>query len=107
MPEFVMDGDAVDLRKLPMRKLNTGALMQPVGMGTFGSDRFGGDEIAEAVRGALRVGYRLVDCASVYGNEEKIGAVLREAIGGGLPRKELFVMSKVWNDMHAPGDVVR
>ena len=107
MPEFVMDGDAVDLRKLPMRKLNTGALMPPVGMGTFGSDRFGGDEIAEAVRGALRVGYRLVDCASVYGNEEKIGAVLREAIGGGLPRKELFVMSKVWNDMHAPGDVVR
>jgi len=76
-------------------------------MGTFGSDRYGPAEVSAAVAGALRVGYRLIDCAAVYGNEAAMGEVLAEAVAGGLRRDELFVMSKVWNDMHAPADVVR
>jgi len=84
------------------RTLAGGASMPVVGMGTFGSDRYGADDVARAVRGAIAAGYRLIDCAAVYGNEPEVGAVLSEAIDGGVPRAELFVMSKVWNDSHAP-----
>jgi alcohol dehydrogenase (NADP+) len=73
-------------------------------MGTFGSDRYGPDEIAAAVAGALRIGYRLFDCASVYGNEAQIGKVFEEAFTAGVvKREEIFVTSKVWNDMHGTG----
>jgi diketogulonate reductase-like aldo/keto reductase len=77
--------------------------MPAIGFGTFGSDHAPPAAVAEAVRGALEVGYRHVDCASVYGNEREIGAVLRDARSGGLQREELWVTSKVWNDRH--GDV--
>lgn len=75
-------------------------------MGTFGSDRYSAAEVAVALRGALASGYRLVDCASVYGNEREVGVVLSEALGAGIDRSDLFVMSKVWNDAHAPADAV-
>ena len=75
--------------------------MPAIGLGTFGSDRFGADEIAEAVGGAYEVGYRHFDCASVYENEAQIGKVLE-----GFPRDQLWVTSKLWNDKHAPDDVV-
>ena len=91
----------VDPSSVPQRQLSTGATMPAIGLGTFGSDRFGADEIAQAVAGAFEVGYRHFDCASVYENEAQIGGVLR-----GLPRDELWVTSKLWNDKHAPGDVV-
>ena len=91
----------VDPSSVPQRQLFTGATMPAIGLGTFGSDRFGADEIAEAVAGAFEVGYRHFDCASVYENEAQIGCVLR-----GLPRDELWVTSKLWNDKHALGDVV-
>ena len=46
---------------------------------------------------ALRAGYRHIDCASVYGNEEEVGEALERALGtGALAREELFVVSKVW-----------
>ena len=104
--KFVMADYAVDIRAVPQRTLYTGAKLPAVGLGTFGSDRFSGGEIAAAVAGALRVGYRFIDCAAVYGNEQLIGGVLSEALSGGLPREELFVMSKVWNDRHRPADVI-
>ena len=44
-------------------------------MGTFGSDRYDGATVSAAVAEALRAGYRLFDCASVYGNEKEIGDV--------------------------------
>lgn len=106
MIKFAMDADAVDISRLPVRTLNTGAKIPAVGIGTFGSDHVSYEDVAEAIRGALKVGYRFIDCASVYGNEDLIGDVLHEAIEGGLPREELFVMSKVWNDMHQPEDVI-
>jgi len=76
-------------------------------MGTFGSDHAAPEQVSAAVAGAIRAGYRLFDCASVYGNESEIGAVFADAIHEGIVfREELFIMSKVWNDMHGQGDVL-
>ena len=91
---------------VPTRRLASGATMPAIGVGTFGSDHYRADEVAAAVAGAIRAGYRLIDCAAVYGNEAQVGAVLEDAITGGVPRDELFVMSKVWNDAHEPAAAV-
>ena len=103
---FHPDLDGVDPRSVPQRTLYTGATMPAIGLGTFGSDHISAAEMAEAVRGALRVGYRHIDCAAVYGNEHLIGPVLQEAIAAGLPREELWITSKLWNDRHAEEDVI-
>jgi diketogulonate reductase-like aldo/keto reductase len=92
----------IDPALVPQRTLRSGRAIPAIGMGTFGSDRYGAADVAGAVRGALAAGYRLFDCAAVYGNEAEVGEVLDEAIQGGVPRDELFVMSKVWNDAHSP-----
>ena len=84
-----------------------GDMFPAIGMGTFGSDRYGAAEVAAAVRTAIGVGYRLIDCASVYGNEAAVGEAIAAALAEfGLRRDELTVMSKVWNDAHAPADAV-
>lgn len=90
----------------PTRTLASGAQIPAIGMGTFGSDRYGPEEVAAAVKGAIAAGYRLIDCASVYGNEAQIGEVLAEAQASGVDRADLFVVSKVWNDAHAPAAAV-
>ena len=67
----------------------------------FRSDRFGSKQVSSAVAGAIRCGYRMFDCAACYGNEEQIGKVFQEAFAEGVvKREELFIMTKVWNDMH-------
>lgn len=92
---------------VPVITLSNGSTIPCIGMGTFGSDRFGPDQVAGAVAGAIRCGYRLIDCASVYGNEAQIGQVLTQAFQEGVvTREELFVASKVWNDQHGKGDVL-
>ena len=91
----------VDPALVPKRKLYTGALMPAIGLGTFGSDRVPADGAAQAVSGALEVGYRHFDCASVYGNEDRIGQVLE-----GFPREQLWITSKLWNDKHSQEDVI-
>ena len=103
---FTVAGDGVDPHKVPKRILYTGAKMPAIGLGTFGSDRFSGESIAEAVKGAISVGYRHIDCASVYRNEHLIGKALREVMDGGIKRDELWITSKVWNDMHGEGEVL-
>ena len=86
---------------------SSGEKIPSIGMGTFGSDRYGPDEVSAAVGDAIRFGYRFFDCASVYGNEDRIGMVFEEAIKKGIVRRdELFITSKVWNDMHGPGKVL-
>lgn len=91
----------IDQNKIPKRRLYTGEEIPAVGLGTFGSDKYNADQISEAVYGAIRYGYRLIDCAAVYQNEDKIGAVLQKVMEEGIvDRKELFVTSKVWNDRH-------
>ncbi|MHB8959535.1 MAG: aldo/keto reductase [Candidatus Limnocylindrales bacterium] len=79
--------------------------MPAIGLGTFGSDHAPADLVAAAVGAALEMGYRHVDCASVYRNEAEIGAVLQTAIRGGVARDDLWVTSKLWNDRHAVADV--
>lgn len=103
---FKIAKDAIDHKLVPRRKLYTGVEMPALGLGTFGSDRFTKEQIADAVLGAISVGYRHIDCASVYLNEAEIGESLEIAIQGGVPREELWVTSKVWNDMHGKGDVL-
>ncbi|WP_230391516.1 MULTISPECIES: aldo/keto reductase [unclassified Oceanispirochaeta] len=98
--DFAMASDGVDPKKVPKRKLFTGAEIPAIGMGTFGSDRFTAEEIANAVVGAIEVGFRHIDCASVYGNEDLIGKALKKAMDGGIKREDLWITSKVWNDRH-------
>lgn len=98
---------SVDPATVPTFTLATGATIPAIGLGTFGSDRFSLEDIAAAAGTALRTGYRLIDCASVYANEHLIGPVLAETMAElGLAREEVFVISKVWNDAHAPADAV-
>jgi alcohol dehydrogenase (NADP+) len=76
-------------------------------MGTFGSDRFTAEQISAAVAGAIKVGYRMFDGAAIYGNEELIGKVYDDAIKSGIvKREELYLTSKIWNNMHGKGDVL-
>ncbi|WP_026493889.1 aldo/keto reductase family protein [Butyrivibrio sp. XPD2006] len=89
------------ITNVPTYTLNTGAVMPAVGLGTFGSDKYTPDQIANAVSGAIKAGYRMLDCASVYQNEEQIGGVLNGLFREGIvKREELFITSKVWNDRH-------
>src|SRR5208282_4354387 len=96
----VSDACRVSRRPMPAGRIPV------VGMGTFGSDHASGDALAEAVLGAAAVGYRHFDCASVYGNEGKIGHSLRQVMASGVPRSELWINSKVWNDRHSPDAVI-
>lgn len=97
----------IDPKLVPKRKLATGEEIPCIGMGTFGSDRFTPAQVSQAVAGAIRCGYRMFDCAAVYGNEDLIGDVFAEAFReGAVRREELFITSKVWNDMHGQGDVL-
>ncbi|MBO7711731.1 MAG: aldo/keto reductase [Lachnospiraceae bacterium] len=91
----------IDPKTVPSFTLNDGDQIPCLGMGTFGSDRVSAQDVAGAVAGGLRAGYRLFDCAACYGNEAEIGREFKKAFDEGVvERKELFIMSKVWNDMH-------
>lgn len=97
----------IDPKKIPQRTLANGDTLPVIGMGTFGSDQYPPERIASAVNGGLLTGYRLIDCASVYGNEAQIGAAIARTFAQGIvSRKEIFVISKLWNDMHGPGSVL-
>lgn len=98
--------DEIDPKSVPQRILRGGDNLPCIGMGTFGSDRFSAKDVAAAVKGAAEVGFRLFDCASVYGNEHLIGEVFQDIMKTGISRSELFITSKVWNDMHGKGDVL-
>jgi len=96
----------VDPNRIPQRRLYTDATMPAIGLGTFGSDHVTHQAVAEAVKIAASLGYRHFDCASVYGNENLIGASFRELFEAGLDRKEIWVTSKLWNDKHGEQDVI-
>ena len=98
--------DGIPPESVPSRTLYTGAKIPVIGLGTFGSDNVPASRIAEAVLGAAAVGYRHFDCAAVYGNEKEIGYALKAIQKGGVPREELWITSKLWNDKHAEEDVI-
>jgi len=92
---------------MPKVALSSGEKIPCIGMGTFGSDRFAPKQVSQAVAGAIRCGYRMFDCAAIYGNEDLIGEVFDDAFKQSIvEREELFITSKVWNDMHGKGDVL-
>ncbi|WJQ11160.1 aldo/keto reductase [Geobacillus stearothermophilus] len=72
--------------------LHNGVKMPWVGLGVYKVKE--GDEVKSAVRTALEVGYRHVDTAAFYENEEGVGQAIRES---GIPREQVFVTTKVWN----------
>lgn len=83
----------------------TGAQMPAIGLGTFGSDHVEATTISEAVKTAVRMGYRHIDCASVYGNEKEIGQALSELFAESVvSREDLWITGKLWNDKHDPVD---
>ncbi|HLP04704.1 MAG TPA: aldo/keto reductase [Paludibacter sp.] len=91
----------IDASKVPFKTLYTGDKIPVIGLGTFGSDNYDAETIAQAVKTAIKMGYRHIDCASVYGNEKEIGAVLKEVLAEGIvTREELWITSKVWNNKH-------
>ncbi len=73
-------------------KLNNGVEIPRLGLGTFRTRE--GHEIHSAIQYALDADYRLIDTATIYGNEAGIGEALKSS---GVPREELFVTTKVWN----------
>lgn len=78
-----------------------GAQIPAIGLGTF---RLEGEACAEAVKTALELGYRHIDTAKMYGNEEAVGEGIRAS---GVARDQIFVTTKVWWDDIGPGDLER
>ncbi|MEE6177893.1 aldo/keto reductase [Mycobacterium sp. 050134] len=80
--------------------LNGGGEMPALGFGTSLSDRA---ETRNAVKTAVRVGFRHLDAAERYRNEAEVGAAIKELIADGtVRREELFVTTKLWNNNHRP-----
>lgn len=98
--------DGVDPTQVPKRILSSGSQMPAIGLGTFGSDHVSPQKVASAVLDAVALGYRHIDCASVYGNEAEIGVSLEQLQQQGLPREELWITSKLWNNSHGETDVI-
>jgi len=76
---------------VPLVKLNNGVEMPILGFGVFQMTDL--DECARSVQDAIRTGYRLLDTAASYGNEEAVGKGIKRS---GVPRHELFVTTKLW-----------
>lgn len=78
--------------------------MPMLGLGTWKSER---DKVAAAVKIALEAGYRHIDCAAYYANEDVIGQVLNDAFRAGpIKREDVWITSKLWNDAHKSEDVI-
>lgn len=73
--------------------LNDGVTMPWLGLGVWKTKE--GEEVIQSVKSAIAAGYRSIDTAAVYGNEEGVGQAIRES---GVSRDELFITTKVWND---------
>lgn len=72
--------------------LSNGVKMPWLGLGVYQSKE--GQEVIDAVKWALEAGYRSIDTAAIYRNEEGVGQGIKES---GVPREEIFVTTKVWN----------
>ena len=83
-----------------MDRITTHGLNMPkLGLGTWPMK---GAECVEAVQGAIGLGYRHIDTAEMYGNESEVGEAIAHA---GVPRAEIHVTTKVWNEHLAPSDM--
>lgn len=85
-------------------KFQNGDTMHAIGLGTW---KASGNELKKAVKDAIYAGYRHIDTAKNYGNEEIIGEALAEIFAEGkIFREDVFITSKLWNDAHAEGQVI-
>ena len=80
---------------IPNFTLNNGVEVPAVGLGTFLTKN--GDEACRVICDAVEVGYRSIDTAMIYMNEEGVGKGIKSC---GIPREELYVTTKLWNDSH-------
>ncbi len=76
-------------------QLNNGVKMPIFGLGVYQTQR--GKQTQEAVLFALEAGYRLIDTAAMYDNEEDVGMAIKKS---GIPREEIFITTKLWNSDH-------
>lgn len=86
----------------PTVRLNNGISMPLLGLGVYLMRP--GRETYEAVRAALETGYRLLDTAAVYKNEQDVGRAVRDS---GIPREEVFITTKLWNDNQGYDSAIR
>lgn len=85
------------------QELQDGIRLPALGLGTWKSEP---EAVYRAVRTAIEVGYRHIDCAAIYQNEEEVGRALSDAFAAGdAKRDELWITSKLWNDAHGPEQV--
>lgn len=83
--------------------LRSGLRMPALGLGTWQSKP---GEVYNAVRIAIEVGYRHIDCAAIYQNESEVGRAIADAISAGdVNREDLWITSKLWNDAHRREDI--
>lgn len=81
----------MELKKKTTYELNNGIEIPILGLGTY---MMKGSEATKSIKTALELGYRLIDTASFYDNEEEVGQAIKES---GLDREEIFLTTKVWN----------
>ncbi|KAF4540409.1 Aldo/keto reductase [Lasiodiplodia theobromae] len=79
-------------------KLNTGAEIPAIGFGTWQD----ADSQEAAVLEALKAGYKHIDTARIYGTEPAVGSGIKKS---GIPREQIFLTTKLWNNAHHPDDV--
>ncbi len=83
-------------------RLNNGIEIPYLGLGVYGASE--GREVQNTVTWALEAGYRHIDTASFYGNEKGVGTAVKNS---GIPREEIFVTTKIWNDDQRTGNVTK
>lgn len=82
---------------MQIKTFHDGRSAPAIGLGTW---QIPDESAPQVVRQAIELGYRSVDTATIYGNEVGVGQGIRDS---GIPREELFVTTKLWNDAHAHG----
>lgn len=93
----------MDLKHSCSVKLNDGHLMPVLGFGTFASEEIPKSKATEATKVAIDVGFRHIDAAYFYQNEEEVGQALRDKIADGtVKREDLFYTTKIWTTFFRP-----
>ena len=72
------------------------------GLGTWRAEP---NEVGNAVKEALQIGYKHIDCAHIYNNESEIGDAFKSSFSSGINRNDIWITSKLWNDSHRPEHV--